>query len=53
MNDRKFRDDITCPKSGEKIPLAEFSCSKWSDNLYFIYCPACGAFHQFVVTGEG
>lgn len=49
----KFRDDITCPKTGERIPLGKLSCSKWSDDLYLIHCPNCHVFHQFVPQRHG
>jgi hypothetical protein len=41
------RDDITCPKTGERIPLDKFSVSKWSDQLYLVHCPACRVLHEF------
>lgn len=41
------RADITCPKSGEMIPLGKFSISKFSETTYFIFCPECRAYHQF------
>lgn len=44
------RPDIKCPKTGDLIPLHKFSCSKWSDELYFIHCPACYAWHGFMPT---
>lgn len=48
------RADITCPKDGATIPLEKLSISKWSDQLYLIYCPRCLVFHGFVplVIGE-
>lgn len=46
----KTRPDITCPKSGEPIPLDKFSISKFTDRIYFIYCPACRASHEFVAS---
>lgn len=49
----KFRDDITCPKSGEPIPLDKFSISKFSDQLYLVHCPACRVMHEFVPVTDG
>jgi hypothetical protein len=46
MSDLQERDDITCPKDGERIPHG-YVC-KFSEQLYFIHCPRCNAFHQFV-----
>lgn len=42
------RPDITCPKSGEMIPLDKFSISKFTDRMYLVYCPACRTNHEFV-----
>ncbi len=49
------RQDITCPKDGEPIPLDKLSIAKWSDQLYLIHCPRCKVFHGFVPSalGEG
>ena len=47
---QSFRDDITCPVSGDPIPLNKLSVSKWSDQLYRIFCPACGVWHDFTPT---
>jgi hypothetical protein len=47
------RADITCPKDGAPIPLGKLSISKWSDQLYLVHCPRCGAFHQFVPVARG
>lgn len=44
----QYRDDITCPKSGEAIPLDRFSISKFTERIYFIWCPDCRVYHQFV-----
>jgi hypothetical protein len=52
MSDITERADIICPKNGEPIPLDKFSCSKWSDELYLIYCPACCAFHPFAPVNK-
>ena len=46
-NETKTRPDITCPETGELIQLNKFSISKFSDQLYFVYCPTCGVLHQF------
>lgn len=43
-----IRPDITCPKSGETIPLDKFSISKFTDRMYLVYCPACRTNHEFV-----
>jgi hypothetical protein len=43
-----FRGDITCPKTGQPIPLDKFSCSEWSDQLWLIHCPSCQVMHGFV-----
>jgi hypothetical protein len=43
----QFRDDITCPTTGERIPLDKFSISKWSDQLYLVHCPTCRLMHEF------
>jgi hypothetical protein len=52
MSDLRERDDITCPKDGEHIHLDRFSVCKFSEQLYFIHCPRCNVFHEFVpVTG--
>lgn len=53
MNERKTvtRPDITCPKSGEPIPLDKFSISKWSDSHYLVFCPSCRVMHKFVMRG--
>jgi hypothetical protein len=48
MSDQpEFRDDITCPKSGEMIPIEPFSISKFSETSYYIYCPMCWGWHEF------
>jgi hypothetical protein len=44
------REDITCHKTGEPIPLDRFSCSKWSDDLYLVWCPTCHCWHGFCPT---
>jgi len=41
------RPDITCRRTGDPIPLDEMSISKWSDNLYLVYCPTCRVMHEF------
>lgn len=41
------RPDVTCPKTGELIPLDKMSISKWSEKLYHIWCPACRVWHGF------
>jgi len=52
MTDIVERDDITCPKDGERILHAHgcFSVCKFSEQLYFIHCPRCNVFHQFVAV---
>jgi hypothetical protein len=50
MMETTTRPDISCPKSGELIPLHSFSISKFSDKLYYVYCPECGVFHPFTPT---
>jgi hypothetical protein len=42
------RPDITCPKSGEPIPLDMYSCSKWNETHWNIYCPTCRVWHRFI-----
>lgn len=45
---------VRCPKTGEPIPLDKFSISKWSDQLYLVYCPTCRVMHEFTpVAADG
>ena len=46
-----YRDGVICPKTGRPIPLDKFSCSKWSDKLWLIYCPSCRVLHWFECDG--
>jgi len=48
MIDLRERDDITCPKDGGHIPLDRFSVCDLTRQIYFIYCPRCNVFHEFV-----
>jgi hypothetical protein len=50
--DIKYRSDLTCRKTGEPIPLDNFSISKWSDRLWLVYCPECRVMHEFEVALE-
>jgi hypothetical protein len=46
----RTRADITCPKTGEPIPLGRMSICKFGERSYFVYCPDCRAFHGMVVA---
>jgi hypothetical protein len=48
----QFRDDITCPRTGEPIPLDKFSISQWSEELYLVHCPTCRLLHEFTPVGR-
>lgn len=50
LTETATRADITCPKSGDMIPLDKFSVSKFSEKTYFVFCPECMAYHQFTAA---
>lgn len=47
MIETTTRPDITCPKDGELIPLDKMSIKKFTDRIYFVWCPRCRTNHTF------